>query len=300
MAKKKASKKSSKKKASKKISTVEKTKKKVKKRVRRSSTKPDLRDDKDIAMDFAVKVYKKFDKIVKAIILFGSAAKDTATSSSDIDIIIIIDDASVLWDQELIAWYREELAKLSASSNYIKDLHITTVKLTTWWSDLMKGDPTLVNVLRYGEALIDVGGFFNPIKVLLQQGRITSTPESIYLSLERSSEHFRRSKMAELGAIEGLFWAMVDSSQAALMAANMVPPSIEHIPAGLKKVFVDKKLLKVKYLEWFRGLYVLHKGIIHGDISDLKGVEIDEWQDRTEEFIGVMAKLVKDLVDRKK
>ena len=300
MAKKKASKKSSKKKASKKISTVEKTKKKVKKRVRRSSTKPDLRDDKDIAMDFAVKVYKKFDKIVKAIILFGSAAKDTATSSSDIDIIIIIDDASVLWDQELIAWYREELAKLSASSNYIKDIHITTVKLTTWWSDLMKGDPTLVNVLRHGEALIDVGGFFNPIKVLLQQGRITSTPEAIYLSLERAPEHFRRSKMAELGAIEGLFWAMVDSSQAALMAAHMTPPSTEQILMNLKKMFVDKKLLKVKYLEWFRGLYVLHKKIIHGDINDLKGVEIDEWQDRTEEFIGVMAKLVKDLVDRKK
>ena len=279
-------------------------KKKLKKKKKVSSIKKnypvvDLRNEKDIAMDFAVKAYKRFDKIIKAMILFGSSAKNTATSSSDVDIIIVIDDAAIQWDQELIAWYREELGKLVVANRYKKELHITTVKITTWWSDLMKGDPTILNVVRYGEALIDIGGFFNPIKALLQQGRIKSTPEAVYLALQRAPEHFRRSKIAELGAIEGLFWAMVDSAQAALMAANIMPPSPEQITLHLKETFVDKNMLKMKYLIWYRDLYVFHKKIYHGEITDMRGVEIDGWQAKTEEFIGVMAKLVNGLISKK-
>jgi len=52
----------------------------------------DLKSDKDIAMDFSVKVYRQFDKIVKAIVLFGSSAKNSATPNSDIDLIIISED----------------------------------------------------------------------------------------------------------------------------------------------------------------------------------------------------------------
>ena len=34
--------------------------------------------EKEIAMDFAVKVHRKFDRLIKASILFGSQAKNTA------------------------------------------------------------------------------------------------------------------------------------------------------------------------------------------------------------------------------
>ena len=46
--------------------------------------------ESDIAMDFATKVYKKFDKIIKSIVLFGSSAKRVSTSDSDIDIVIML------------------------------------------------------------------------------------------------------------------------------------------------------------------------------------------------------------------
>ena len=277
------------------------SKKIKKKKIKQGSArKPNLSSDRDIAMDFAIKVYERFDKLIKGIVLFGSSAKNTASSSSDIDIIIIIDDASVDWDQELIAWYREELGKLASSNIYKKDLHITTTKITTWWSDLMKGDPTIINILRYGEALIDVGGFFNPIKALLLQGRIQSTHEAIYMALQRAPTHFQRSRIAILNSIEGLFWCMVDSSQAALMAARIMPPSPEHIPLTLKETFVDKNMLNVKYVSWFRDLLVLHKQISHGDINDVKGSQIEEWQNKTEEFLRVMAKLVSDVIGNKK
>jgi len=255
-----------------------------------------LKTEDDIAMDFAVKVYQKFNKIVKSIVLFGSTIKQNATPGSDIDIMIIIDDASIKWDQELIAWYREELEKIVQANPYKKELHINTMKLTTWWEDLIRGDPTVLNILRYGEAMIDGGGFFNPIKQLLIQGKIKSTPEAIYSCLQRAPMHYARSKEAELNAIEGLYWAMVDSAHAALIAGNISPPSPEHIPGELKTNFVNSGKLKMRYVDWFRELNLMHKKISHGEITDLKAVEIDTWQARTEEFIRTMAQLVNQLI----
>ena len=256
-----------------------------------------LKSEQEIATDFATKTYQKFDKVIKSIILFGSTVKQTAVTGSDIDIIIVIDAVSISWDQELIAWYREELDKIMRRNPYKQNLHINTVKLSTWWEDILRGDPVVLNVLRYGEAIIDMAGFFEPLKHLLITGKIKPTPEAIYTSLQRAPTHLLRSKVSELNAIEGLYWCMVDASHAALIAANEFPPSPEHIPGSLKLAFVDKGLLKMKYVGWYRDLLVLHKKIVHGEVKDLKGIEIDEWQARTEEFLNTMAKLVNDIVN---
>ncbi len=255
-----------------------------------------LRTEHEIAMDFATKTYQKFNKIIKSIILFGSTAKKTAVAGSDMDIIIILDDVSIKWDQELIAWYREELEKIVKRNHYKTDLHINTIKLSTWWSDLMRGDPVVINIIRDGKSLIDFGGYFEPLKFLLVEGRIKSTPEAIYSLLQRAPAHISRSKVSELNCIEGLFWAMVDSAQAALIAAGITPSSPEHLPVDLKEVFVNAGKLKIKYVVWYRDLLMLHKKITHGDITNLKGVEIDDWQEKTEDFLRVMVGLVKELV----
>lgn len=255
-----------------------------------------LKTEHDIAMDFAVKTYKKFDKIIKSIVLFGSQVKQTQVAGSDIDIIIVIDDVTIKWDQELIAWYREELDKILRSNPYQQNLHINTVKLSTWWDDLIKGDSVIINILRHGEAMIDLAGFFNPLKYLLVNGKIKPSPESIYNSLQRAPMHIARSKASELNAIEGLYWSMVDSAHAALIAANVLPPSPEHIPMELKRYFVDSGKLKMKYVMWYRDLLVLHKKIDHKEIHDLKGIEIDAWQQKAEEFLNVMTNLVKEII----
>ena len=82
--------------------------------------KSSLATDRDIALDFAGKVYNKFRDVVKAIAMFGSSIKQQTTPRSDIDIVIIIDDCTENWDDELIAWYREELAKLISAQKYTK------------------------------------------------------------------------------------------------------------------------------------------------------------------------------------
>ncbi len=255
-----------------------------------------LKTEKDIAMDFATKVYKRFDKMIKSIILFGSTIKQTRAVGSDIDIIIILDDATIKFDEQLTVWYREELGKIVRANPYKKDLHVNTVRLTTWWQDLVRGDPTIINMIRYGEAIIDFGGFFNPLKILLDQGKIKPSSEAIYVCLNRVPDHIVRSKLAEISSVEGCYWAFVDSAQALLMTIKVLPPSPEHIPILLKENFVDKKLLKMQYVIWYRDLHDLHRKIMHGEIKDLPGKLIDQWQERSQEFLNVVLKLIEEII----
>lgn len=258
-----------------------------------------LMTDHEIATDFAVKLYKQFEKIIKSVILFGSVEKRTISKDSDIDIIIILDDVSINWTQELIFWYREQLELLIKVNPYQGNLHINTIKLTSWWDDLLKGDPVVLNILRNGQVILDNAGFVEPLKILLAQGKIKGTPEVIYQCLQRAPNHIARSKAAELTAIDGIYWSMVDAAHGALIAAGAFPPSPEHVSIDLKEIFVDKGLLKMKYLIWYKDIFYLHKRIDHKEIFDLKGVEIDMWQKRAEEFLEVMVQLVKKIISNK-
>lgn len=297
--KKKTTSKKNQKKTSKKTTHKKSTPKKTEKKTNTKKIRTlNLLTDTDIAVDFGAKAYDLFGRLIKSIILFGSVQEKKIQHNSDIDLIVLIDDASVKWDQELIAWYREELDKLIKANPYMGNLHINTIKLTTWWEDLMKGDPVVLNIIRKGQPVIDHAGFIEPLKYLMIQGKIKSTPEAIYQCMQRSPGHLARSRAAELSAIDGIYWAMVDSAHGALMAANYFPPSPEHVPIDLKEAFVDKGNLKMKYVLWYKEIYDLHKKIDHGEILDLKGVEIDYWQKRADEFLKVMINLVDKIVSK--
>ena len=259
-----------------------------------------ITNERDIALDFATKVYQEFDQMIKSIILFGSSAKKIATPESDIDIIIIIDDVSIRWDMELIAWYREELGKLIQKNPYVKPLHINSVKLSTWWNDIIKGDPVVINVLRYGDALIDFGGFFNPLKILLKEGKIRSTPESIYTLLERAPIHYSRAKNSMLGVVDGLYWTMVDAAHAALISADIMPSSPEEIPEILYEEFVKTKKLHKKYVSYYNEIFSVAKEIAHGKLKSLSGSNLDDWFEKADLFLREMARLVHELIEDKR
>ena len=253
--------------------------------------------EREIAMDFASKVYKKFDQMIKSIVLFGSSAKQVSTSDSDIDIIIIVDDVGIEWDQTLVDQYREQLGDLIRENPYRKSLHINTVKLSTWWQDLMRGDPIVVNILRHGDALVDFGSFFKPLQVLLKTGKIKSTPESIYTLLQRAPNHMARARTSMLAVVDGLYWAMVDSAHAAIIAANVIPPSPEHIPEILREKFVDNKMLKSKYADYYSELHSVAKEIVHGRKVEISGKQLDDFTEKADVFVREMARLVDELVE---
>ena len=256
--------------------------------------------DYDIAYDFAISAYKQFKEVIKTIVLFGSVVKQVQKKDSDIDVIIIVDDCTIDWDDELISWYREELAKLTAKQQYGKRLHVNTVTLSTFWDQVRTGDPVIINVLRYGESLIDFGGFFEPLKVLLAKGKIKATPESIYTVLKRAPDHIARAKFSLLSGMEAIYWSMVDSAHAALMAFGEIPPSPEHIPELLTVNFVKTKNLDKKYVDWYHEMYDLAREVTHGTRTSIDPYEYVKQEKRAEEFLKVMLKLTDDLLKREK
>jgi len=279
----------------------------VKKKGSKSNSKSDsvsvdtmsFANERDIARDFGLKVYRKFDQMIKSVILFGSSARGESVVTSDIDIVIIIDDVSIKWDEELIAWYREELGKLIQKNPYIKPLHINTVKLSTWWDDMLRGDPVIINVLRYGDAVVDFGGFFNPLRILLKEGKIKSTPESIYNLLQRAPRHMARARSALLASVDGLHWTMVDAAHALLISIGATPPSPEHIPESLISHFVKTKKMNKKYVRYYDEIREISRSIVHGKLTAVRGKDIDEWFEKADDFLGEMSRLVDEVIEKR-
>ena len=247
--------------------------------------------DYRIAYDFAEEVMKKFKSVVKSIILFGSVAKREATPASDIDIVIIVDDASIKWDREAIAWYQEELKKIVSKKDEKERLHINTVTLSSFWENILVGEPASINILRYGIPILDPG-FIMPLKFLLYQGRIRPSQEAVYNCAGRVPWHMFRGKIKILGAIGDFYWAFVDSAHAPLMQAGQIPPSPEHVPELLEKVFVANKKLDKQYVDWYREMYSLAHSIKNNETSNLPGRAYDLWLKRSEEFTNMMMKLL--------
>jgi predicted nucleotidyltransferase/uncharacterized protein (UPF0332 family) len=250
------------------------------------------REDYNIAYDFAGKVYKKFGPLVLSIVVFGSVAKGIPRPESDIDIIIVVDNVSQVWDEEVISWYREELFNLTKNEQYRDRVHINTVSLSSFWENVLAGEPAIINMLRYGVALVDLG-FFEPLKYLLISGKIKHSPEAIYASMNRTPWHVLRARIKTLSAIEDFYWAMVDSSQAALMMHGRTPPSPEHISELLSDVFVRNRKLQKSYVEWFNELYLLAHAIQNNQVQHISGEAYDKWLRRTVEFTKVMENITK-------
>ena len=71
------------------------------------------REDVDLAFTFAKKVYKELGTFLKAIVLFGSAAR-RKQNSKDVDILLVIDDLNIKLTKELVQTYRVIVEKIAS------------------------------------------------------------------------------------------------------------------------------------------------------------------------------------------
>jgi len=63
--------------------------------------------DKDLAREFAKRLYKEFGNFLKAVVLFGSVARgESKKKKGDIDVLVIIDDVTIQLSHEMITTYR--------------------------------------------------------------------------------------------------------------------------------------------------------------------------------------------------
>lgn len=246
-------------------------------------------DDLKIAYNFSSDISKELGNFLRGVVLFGSAARKTRASAGDIDLLVVIDDLAINMGRDVVEAYRVIVQKIIARVS--KKIHVTSLRYTTFWEYVRNGDPVAVNILRDGVALIDTG-FFDPLQALLKRGRIRPTPESIWTYFIRAPNTLHNSKWHIMQATLDLYWAVIDSSHAALMKIGEIPPTPDHVADLLEAKLVSKRMLEKKYVVTMRDFYKLMKMITHRQIKEIKGVEFDHYHKQATEYVDRMKKIV--------
>ena len=246
-------------------------------------------EDYDASLKFSKIMLAQFGKFVKGIVLFGSSAREQGKGKSDIDILIIVDDVTILITPEIVDTYRIIVENAIVSVN--PRLHITTLKLTSFWEYVRAGDPIAINILRDGYSIIDTG-FFEPMQLLLKQGRIRPTQEAVWAYFVRSPATLHNSRWHILQATMDLYWAVIDSAHAALMKAGEIPPTPAHVATLLYDKFVRSKIIPKKYSDIMGSFYNMSRMILHREIKDVTPEEYSKYYRDAHDFVYAMKGII--------
>ena len=93
--------------------------------------------DLDLAYSFTKQMLKEFGQFLKAAVLFGSSARKQ--DSKDIDILIVVDDTTIVIDAEVTEAYRLITERIVSSVS--PRIHVTTIKFSSFWQYMRSGDP---------------------------------------------------------------------------------------------------------------------------------------------------------------
>ena len=245
------------------------------------------KDEIDIAYDFSKKAIKEFGSFIKSIVLFGSIARHER-KTHDIDILVVVDDVSVVMTNEMAEAYRVVMQKIISESS--KKLHVTTLRMTNFWDYMRRGDPLGLNMLRDGVALYDVS-LFEPLRILLAQGKIMPSAETINFYTNKAIGSMLNSKNRMMQATLDLYWAVIDISHAALMQNGVIAASPAEVGLKLHQTFGNK--LDRRHINIMRKFYELSKSIIHNEKTDVSGAEYDKYRKEAELYIAKLKKFVK-------
>ena len=247
--------------------------------------------DIEIAMDFSKAVYHELPEIIKAIVIFGSTARNKDNAKSDVDMLLVIDDVRMDLTPELLETYK--IMVDTHMQRVSKRLHIVTLKLTTFWEYVRAGDPIAINILRDGYALIDTG-LFEPLQALLYRGRIRPTREAINAYWAKAPATLHNSRWHIMQATVDLYWSAIDAAHAALMTQGHIPPSPSHVSDMLRGELVSKGKLEERYAKTMDMLYKLMKSITHREIQYIEGKDYDDYLKETQDFLDRMKKFVRE------
>ena len=257
-----------------------------------SPNERNLNIDKDsliIARKFASKVYKEFGSFLSALVVFGSTTDPSRKHKGDIDILVVIDDVHIILSPELMETYKVIVER--AIIDIDNRLHIQTMKLSSFWEYVRAGDPVAINILRSGVSLIDTG-FFDPLQLLLKQGRIRPSKEAIYTYFTMSYGSLTSSRKNLLNAMLDLYWAAIDASHAALMKLGETPPSPQHAAEKLKEKLVQPGHIKQKHAATMQEIYLISRKILHNELREINGRDYDHYRQKVEELVKELKKFI--------
>jgi predicted nucleotidyltransferase/uncharacterized protein (UPF0332 family) len=247
-------------------------------------------------------VLKKFEKYIVSYVLGGSLVQGRATSKSDIDVFIVIDDTDVkkmtraeLKDKlrAIIIGMGSEAGRMTGIENKI---NIQVYILTDFWDFMKEANPVIFTFLRDGVPFYD-RGIFMPWKQLLQMGRVKPSPEAIDMFMHTGDQILERVNFKLLDiATEDFYYATLTPTQAALMLYGLPPPTPKETPEVVRDVLVKKeKMLEEEYVDILEKIIKTRKDIEHGDKKTVTGKELDQLSEDAKKYLKRLTELFKQI-----
>ena len=246
-------------------------------------------------------------RYVVAYVLAGSQVKGRSVESSDVDVYVVIDDTDVKQHtfeelkiklMDLIISKAME-AKILVNSN--KELHPQVYTLTEFWLAMSESNPIIITFLRDGIPLYD-RGMFIAWKQLLLKGIIKPSQEAAnkYIIAAENALKEARNKLKNMInnlIIEDLAVAMITSAQAVIMDYGLLPGDPKETPEMLKKLFVDRGILNMEYVNILSEVWKMRKDFEYGKVSEYKYEDLMRVFEKAEKFISEM-KNIKQIIDK--
>ncbi|MGM5482652.1 MAG: nucleotidyltransferase domain-containing protein [Nanobdellota archaeon] len=247
-------------------------------------------------------VIKKFEKYIVSYVLTGSLVRGEATETSDIDVMIIIDDTDVkkMTRAELKDKLRAIIVSMGMEAGEMtgirNKLNIQVYILTDFWDNLKEANPVIFTLLRDGIPFYDRGTFM-PWKHLLQMGKIKPSQEAIDMFMSSGDQMIKRveHKIKEIG-MEDIYYSILTPSQAALMLYGIPPPAPRETARLMDEIFVKKeKILEEKYVKILSDTIQVRKDLEHGTLEKVSGKKIDSMIKNAESYLKRVNKLFKEI-----
>jgi len=239
-------------------------------------------DTLKLTNELSTKLKSELGDLLKGVIFFGSAVRGDSTSHSDIDVLLLIDDLTIIFSEDVVTSLRVIIKKVASSIS--ESFHITPMNLSDFWDYSRNADPVIVNILREGKVIYDEG-FFSPMQTLLDEGKIRPTKEAVWTYYNRAPQTLKQARTHTLKAVVDLYWGVIDAAHAALMHIGVVPGAPHEVANLLEKHFVNHHFLEKKYSQTLRLFYNLAKDIGHNKKTHISGVDFDKYYSRAEVFV---------------
>ncbi|MFA5406018.1 MAG: nucleotidyltransferase domain-containing protein [Candidatus Nanoarchaeia archaeon] len=246
-------------------------------------------------------VIKKFERYIMSVVLFGSLAQGKAKEESDIDLAVIVDDTDL--KNMTRGEARQRLMMMinqTAREIYPKFETVQVYLLSEVWEWIKEASPVIFTIIRDGVPLFDKG-LFTPWRLLLQQGKITPSPEAIH-KFQESGRLLVKLVGNEINQAvsEKLYQAMLMPAQAALMLYGVMPMTYREAPIMLREIFVkEEKILEEEYPQWLEEVIQVRKDLEHGKVKQVSPEELGKQFKRAEEFQNRMDKLYEQIKKEK-
>ncbi len=252
-----------------------------------------------VVKEFSKKILDKFGPAIKAIIVWGSTARDQFKCESDIDVVVLVDDTKRGFSKEI----REKIDEFVRDTACKIDdkLSPQPVWTITEFMRMAKNyAPLAYALLKDGIPVYDTG-FFMTNKKLLEMGEMPATPEASERRMGSVPKRLVRANHAKLWIIaEDLYYAMIGAEEAVMMYLGRGPPDPINAAEACREYLVKTGMLEEKYAAFLDKVVRFRKDVEHRKINEIKGEELDKYLKEGEEFVERFKKLLFELTIRRK